>query len=166
MTAAAASAASSSLTVSGTVLATNGEPNPAGVVTARCVEGGTLYALHFTGLNPKAVYTVWGIVFTGGPNGIAVGSLGQPDGSQNVFRASAAGAAQFSLFVPGGGQTSFGLLGVPGFDTGSWPACMLGEGLLIVDGHTDGLTRGGVPGSGYPSEPFADAYDLMEFDLF
>ncbi len=160
------SAAPPSLTVAGTVLVTNGEPNPAGTAKVRCVNGGTLYTLHFSGLNPKDVYTVWGITFTNGPNGFAVGSLGSSDGSQNVFRASASGQAQFNLLVPAGGATSFGLLGVPVGDSGTWPACMIGQGLLIIDGHTDGQTHGGVPGSGYPTNPFADSYDLMELDLF
>jgi hypothetical protein len=164
--AAGLAAAVPSLTTTGTTLFTNGEPNPTGVATARCVNGGTLYTLHFSGLNQKAVYTVWGITFTDGPNGFAVGSLGRPDGSQNVFHASASGEAQFSLLVPAGGPTSFGVLGVDVGDSGTWPACMIGHGLLIVDGHTDGKTHGGVPGSNYPTDPFADSYDLMEFDLF
>src|SRR5438093_9606968 len=67
--AAGLAAAVPSLTTTGTTLFTNGEPNPTGVATARCVNGGTLYTLHFSGLNQKAVYTVWGITFTDGPNG-------------------------------------------------------------------------------------------------
>jgi hypothetical protein len=43
---------------------------------------------------------------------------------------------------------SFGELGVDVGDSGTWPACMIGQGLLIIDGHTDGKTHGGVPGSG------------------
>ena len=164
--AAGVSAEPTSLASTGVVLATNGEPDPAGVANVRCVEKGTSYGIRLTGLNPKAVYTVWGIVFTDTPNGFAVGSLGESDGSQNVFRASSSGTAQFNLLVRPGGPLSFGVLAVPGFaDPGIWPRCMIGNGLLIIDGHTDDLGHGGVPGSGYPENAFADSYDLLQFDL-
>jgi len=164
--AAGSSAEPTSVRSTGVLLDTRGEPDPAGVAKVRCVEKGTSYGIQLTGLNPKAVYTVWGIVFTDTPNGFAVGSLGAPDGSQNVFSASSSGTAQFNLLVRPGGPLSFGVLAVPGFDDpGVWPQCMIGKGLLIIDGHTDDLSHGGVPGSGYPENAFADSYDLMQFEL-
>lgn len=119
-----------------------GEINASGTATLRCVEQGTLIVAHVSGLAPKAVYTLW-LITTG-----AKGAAGAAEGSQNIVQASASGDGQFSIFVRPSDTGSF----TPGVH---WPDCVDGSNLirLVVDGHTDGLSHGGVPGP--------DNYDLM-----
>jgi hypothetical protein len=131
-----------------------GETNAIGTATLRCrdqdedeaedqdEEQGTRIDVKLSGLLPHGVYTLW-LITTG-----AKGAAGASDGSQNVVRASRSGHAKFRIFVRPSDTGSF----TPGVH---WPACVDGSNLikLVVDGHTDGLGHGGVPGP--------NNYDLM-----
>lgn len=140
-------AASEAAVVSGMLFSTAPEVNATGKARIICVDKGTLYVVHLTGLVPKRVYTLWGFTATGR------GALGAADGSENFFTSSASGEGQLSLLVPPGGRASF---------TGVWPECALTSRspaprafFLILDGHTDNQTHGGVP--------FPNNYDVMRF---
>src|SRR5207247_7434005 len=61
-----------------------------GTATAKCDSKGTHITVHLSGLIPHGVYTMWVLVGAGNDG---VGSLGKPDGSQNVFHVSASGEA-------------------------------------------------------------------------
>lgn len=110
-----------------------------GEASLRCVDKGTQYVLHLSDLVPKGVYTIWNFIFVDGALAGA-GPLGLPDGSENVFRASAAGEGQLSLIVAGGTPTAFG---------GPMPDCALTDlsgSTLIAAYHMDGNTWGSSPG--------------------
>lgn len=133
-----------------------GETDATGRATLRCVRGGTLLTAHFTGLAPKGVYTIWII----GNAGFASGAAGPSDGSKNWFRASG-DRGEHSFRESEGGEGELSLLVRPG-DQGSfnglnWSGCIDSSSLkvLVLDGHTDGLTHGGRPGP--------NNYDAMLF---
>lgn len=103
-----------------------------GVGKVTCVNKGTLYNLHFSGLIPKGVYTVWNFTATG------AGALGAADAIQNAFTASASGEGQISVLVPAGAPMSFG---------GVMPACSLDGGIfMVLNYHIDQMTFVGNPG--------------------
>lgn len=108
-----------------------------GRLSIKCVAEGTLYTAHLSNLTPRGVYTAWNFVFVNGAF-VAGGPLGTGDGSQNGFRASAAGEGQLSLIVPEG--TAFPN-GTP------MPACGdLSSVTIIAAYHMDGQTHGPGPG--------------------
>jgi hypothetical protein len=126
-----------------------------GEAHAMCTGDGTWFTLKMKGLIPGGLYTVWigpfvgeGMLLNpdGGPdfsNGPGLGALGQPDGSENSFYASADGKAELSVFQPAGPLSAFG----------SMPACLFGETegqqitqvILTLALHLDGKTYGPVP---------------------
>ncbi len=130
-----AAAAATPTTLTGSVInPVQGEDNATGSVTLRCVNQGTLLSAHFSGLAPKAVYTIW-VIGT-----VTRGAAGPNDGSQNVFTSSAAGTGGLTLLISPSDLGSF---------TGTnWPGCIDASNLnvVVLDGHTDGLSHGPVPG--------------------
>ena len=124
---------------------TLGEFNKAqGYGEVKCINTGTHVTLHFKGLIPNGVYTVWTVTFQ--PPGfeetlsnvIGIGALGPGDGSQNSFTASPAGTASLSTTMPAGTMSEFGSVGPclgSEFEIQFWTIY-----------HMDGLTHGGSPG--------------------
>src|SRR6185503_11846439 len=84
-----------------------------GTAMVKCVQKGTHVVIQLSGLIPNGVYTIWVGVFQAPgltpdySNIIALGALGQPDGSQNAFVASAHGEAVISAFQPSGPLSAF-----------------------------------------------------------
>lgn len=110
-----------------------------GQASLRCLNKGTQYVLHLSNLVPRGVYTIWNFFFVDGAFA-GGGPLGLPDGSENIFRASASGEGQLSLIVEGGTPTP---LGAP------MPECVLADAigtLLIAAYHMDGDTWDSGPG--------------------
>ncbi|HZM91750.1 MAG TPA: hypothetical protein VFF31_34840 [Blastocatellia bacterium] len=109
----------------------------------KCGKRGTHVVLQVSGLIPNGVYTVWVGTFQAPgltpdfANLIGLGSLGAPDGSENVILASSQGTAQLSVFHPAGDFSMFGS-----------SECLSEEFevLLWLPLHLDGQTHGGVPG--------------------
>ena len=114
-----------------------------GSALIKCGQRGTHVVLQLTGLIPNGVYTVWVATFQAPgltpdfANMIGLGSLGAPDGSENVVLASPRGTAALSVFHPPGDLSIFGSTD-----------CLSDEFevLLWVPLHLDGQTHGGVPG--------------------
>ncbi len=131
----AAAAAAAPTTLNGSVLdPAQGEDDATGSVTLRCVNKGTLLTAHFAGLAPKAVYTIWVIGTT------TLGAAGPSDGSQNFFTSSSAGTGALTVLISPNDLGSF--------TQTNWPDCIDASNLAVVvlDGHTDGLSHGPVPG--------------------
>jgi hypothetical protein len=111
----------------------------------KCVQKGTHVVIQLSGLIPNGVYTIWVGVFQAPgltpdySNIIALGALGQPDGSQNAFVASAHGEAVISAFQPSGPLSAF--------DDRDSTGCLLDEFevLFFVGLHLDGQTHGPTP---------------------
>lgn len=118
-----------------------------GTATVKCINRGTHSVLHFSGLIPKGVYTVWLFVFAnGGPPTppTAVGALGNSDPSddtfENSFTASESGEGQLSLIQQEGVlSANNGPIAACWLDT--YPAVR-----LTLAYHIDGQTSGPVPG--------------------
>lgn len=114
-----------------------------GTAGIKCGRRGTHAVLQLSGLIPNGVYTVWVATFQfpgltpDFANLIGLGALGAPDGSQNVFVASANGTAALSVFHPPGDFSIFGSTD-----------CLADEFevVLWIPLHLDGQTHGGVPG--------------------
>lgn len=110
----------------------------------KCVGKGTLVTLHFSGLIPNGLYTIWNAQFDPPFDGtfnnlIGLGALGPNDGSKSAFTASASGEGQISVIVPPGDLSMFG----------SIDGCLTdNESHLIGHYHTDGQTHGPVFGPG------------------
>jgi hypothetical protein len=120
-----------------------------GTATMQC-EGnrGTRVTINASGLLPNGVYSAWVVLFGPGPaapdgsNLLGVGPVGRPDGSQNVFHASAGGTAQLSVVTP---ASALGCLAY------SVSTCLLstagvGEVQIHIAYHLDGQTHGSCPG--------------------
>ncbi len=115
-----------------------------GYAQVKCINAGTHVVMHFKGLIPNGVYTVWVVTFQSPgfeetlSNVIGVGALGAGDGSQNSFTASAAGTASLSATMPTGAMSEFGTVG----------SCLGSEYEIQFWSiyHMDGLTHGGSPG--------------------
>ncbi|MCA1829208.1 MAG: hypothetical protein ABR567_09405 [Myxococcales bacterium] len=119
---------------------------PRGRASVKCVERGTHAVLELTGLIPFGVYTVWNVVFRAPgfdpsfANLIALGAIGESDGSQNSFVADSTGAGSVSAITPGGPLSAFG----------SIAGCALAgefEFHLVGAYHIDGRTHGETPGA-------------------
>lgn len=114
-----------------------------GSALLKCVQRGSHVVLQLSGLLPNGVYTVWLATFQSPgvtpdfANMTGLGALGAPDGSENVFLASANGTATLSVFHPPGDLSMFGSTG-----------CLSDEFevALLIPLHLDGQTHGGVPG--------------------
>ncbi len=116
-----------------------------GTISASCVHKGSHTSIHFTGLIPKGVYTVWLIVYgNGGPPQppTAAGTVGTslPDDPRikNVVIASESGEGQVSLITEEGQLSIFG----------PFDGCLLDgpETHIELVYHHDGNTNGPVPG--------------------
>jgi hypothetical protein len=115
-----------------------------GEAHAQCVQGGTLVRLKLSGLVPHGVYSIWVATFVSPGHtpdfsaNIGLGALGNPDGSENHFVASADGTGELSVVHPGGTLSVFGAVS----------DCLLEqyEVVLFPGLHLDGQTHGGSPG--------------------
>jgi len=115
-----------------------------GEAHAQCVAGGTLVRVKLKGLVPHGVYTIWVATFTAPGLTldfsaiIGLGALGQLDGSENHFVASANGTGELSVVHPAGALSEFGAVS----------DCLLDdyEVALFLGLHLDGQTHGGSPG--------------------
>lgn len=112
-----------------------------GTATVSCNASGTHAALDLHGLIPNGVYTAWNLVFKDPgfdptfANLIGLGAVGSADGSQNVFRSTAAGDAKLSATTPGGMLSTMGSIG----------SCALTdefESHVVAAYHIDGQTHG------------------------
>lgn len=127
-----------------------------GQATVECVDGGTAVTVELTGLVPNELYSVWinlfespGFVDTRNlsdatQNRVGVGSLGSPDGSENVFRARGS-TGSLEVFHPNGDLSLFG----------SVEDCLLSEYEVHLVGifHLDNQTHGGFPGPRHRCAP-------------
>ena len=115
-----------------------------GEAHAQCVPGGTLVRVKLRGLVPHGVYTIWVAPFVAPgltldfAGIVGLGALGNPDGSENHFVASADGAGELSVLHPAGALSVFGAVS----------DCLLEdyEVVLFPGLHLDGQTHGGSPG--------------------
>jgi len=117
-----------------------------GTIAAKCVNKGSHASIHFTGLIPKGVYTVWLVIFDGPPPPPNVGALGTsiPDDPRigNDFMASESGQGQISLITEAGGLSV----------RGRFDGCFLDEdedrrqAEIHLVYHHDGMTYGPMPG--------------------
>lgn len=113
----------------------------------KCINTGTHVVVHLRGLIPKGVYTIWIMTLKSpGFNGTfanlnGVGSLGAPDGSQNVLtvKGDDHGTADLSVTTPAESLSIFGAV----------PSCWSGVYEVMLSGayHLDGLTHGPTPGN-------------------
>ncbi|MEN8374622.1 MAG: hypothetical protein ABFS34_04175 [Gemmatimonadota bacterium] len=148
------------------------QPNIQGTTVAKCVNGGTQINVHMTGLQPKALYTIWivelespGFAVAGFDAIIGLGALGNQtpagpnDGYKNVFRASTSGVGQITKYHPAGPESVFG----------EAPSCLTDPALLfefhvVGNIHADGLAWGPVPWPGFPApEPPEFGFDEFAF---
>lgn len=141
-----------------------------GIVNIQCTGKETHVNLTAHGLIPEGLYTAWVIVFEDpgfdfgsrnifpfGADGTAAehvtgaGSLGSPDGGENIFRANNAGNAALTAKHPAGDLGIFGSVG----------NCLLDEFEvhIVGDYHLDDTTHGPIPGKpGVHIEQFAAAF--------
>lgn len=126
-----------------------------GRIRLKCVEKGTHVSMHLSGLVPKGLYTVWVVAFEKpgfnaeeralGPaleNIVGSAPLGDNDGGENVFRASASGEAQVAAIDEPATFTG------PAFiEPGTSERCLLDHFEVHVIGalHIDGETHGPAP---------------------
>ena len=82
-----------------------------GSASVRCHAGGTTISVDLRGLIPGGLYTIWNVTFSAGGELIGVGVVGPPDGSGNVFRASADGTGRLSATTAGGDLSMIGSIG-------------------------------------------------------
>lgn len=73
-----------------------------GTAKVKCINTGTHSVLHFSGLQPQGVYSVWLLLVNPAPPPTykGVGSLGRTELSNNGFMTSAAGEGQLSVTTP------------------------------------------------------------------
>jgi hypothetical protein len=90
---------------------------PTGEASVKCLDHGTHVTLHVSGLIPNGVYTVWVLTFRAPgfdptlSNLSAVGALGTPDGTRNVFTASSRGAGDITAITRFGPLSMLGSIG-------------------------------------------------------
>jgi hypothetical protein len=112
-----------------------------GKASVECISMGTHSTLHFSGLVPNQVYTVW--LFIVNPNPpfeyLGAGSLGRTDPSENFFTANAGGEGEISRTTPAQMLSAFGQVG----------PCFLDSVVEIhLVYHLDEMTHGHLPGPG------------------
>lgn len=124
-----------------------------GRIRLKCLKKGTHVSMHLSGLVPKGLYTAWVVGFDGPfvndralstafQNLIGSAPLGDNDGSESVFRASASGEAQVSAINEPGGFTG------PGFiEPETAERCLLDHPEVHIIGalHIDNETHGPKP---------------------
>ena len=99
---------------------TLGEYNAvAGRASVKCINTGTHSVLHYSGLQPNGVYSVWIFIPnpTPPPGALGVGSLGRTELSENHFMASEGGQGQISRTTPEEDLSVFGHVGQCFLDT-------------------------------------------------
>jgi hypothetical protein len=116
-----------------------------GTATASCTAAGTKAELALHGLIPNAVYTGWNLVFKAPgfdptfANLTGLGAAGSPDGSQNIFRSSAAGDATLSAITPAGSLSMMGsIMGCALTEEFEWHVV----GAYHIDGQSHGPQMG------------------------
>lgn len=136
-----------------------------GQALVKCTERGTHVVIQLSGLVPHGVYTIWVLTFEAPgftfdfAHWIGGGSLGTPDGTQNVVVASPNGRAAISVFHPGGALSEFGEV----------TDCLLDEFEFVLWGlyHLDGMTFGPSPvpepPEAAPLNPFCFVADQFAF---
>ncbi|MEP6569883.1 MAG: hypothetical protein ABJC10_08925 [Acidobacteriota bacterium] len=110
-----------------------------GRATVKCINTGTHSALHYSGLQPNGVYSVWIAVPNPSPPPpyIGIGTLGITALSVNHFIASEAGEGQISRTTPEEDLSVFGHVG----------QCFLDTPIeLHLVYHIDQMTHGFTPG--------------------
>ena len=111
-----------------------------GRVVANCIQSGTHTAIHFSGLLPKATYTVWLFVVNPSmppPLYLGAGTLGRTERSENSFTTSEDGEGQISLTTPEEDLSAFGHVG----------SCFLDSTVEVhLVYHSDGQAHGPLPG--------------------
>jgi hypothetical protein len=109
-----------------------------GSAKVKCISTGTHSVLHFSGLVPNGVYTVWLLIFgNGGPDPTAAGALGTTNPIENFFTASASGEGQLSVTTPEEDLSAFGHVG---------PCWLNSPAQLHLVFHSDNQTHGPEPG--------------------
>lgn len=103
-----------------------------------CQRRGTHTVMHFSGLRPNGVYSIWIVLPDAMPGPpIGVGSLGRPTGTDNTFVASDSGEGQITASTPEEDLSIFGHVG----------QCMLDAPLAFeLVYHADNATHGPDPG--------------------
>ena len=112
-----------------------------GSASVQCISMGTRAVLHFSGLVPNQIYTVW--LFLVNPNPpfdyLGAGSLGRTDPSENFFTANAEGEGEIARTTPAQMLSAFGQVG----------PCFLDNVVEIhLVYHLDEMTHGRLPGTG------------------
>ncbi len=107
----------------------------------KCIRRGSHSVMHFNGLRPNGVYSIWIVLFGAEPGPpIGVGGIGRDGPYENGFTADADGVGQIGRITPEQDLSIFGHVG----------PCMLDSPLVLeVVYHGDGLLHGGDPGPGY-----------------
>jgi hypothetical protein len=108
-----------------------------GSAKVKCISTGTHSVLHFSGLVPNGVYTVWLLIFNGGPDPTAAGALGTTNPIENSFTATAAGEGQLSVTTPEEDLSAFGHVG---------PCWLNSPAQLHLVYHSDNQSHGPEPG--------------------
>ena len=109
-----------------------------GTAKVKCIGTGTHSVLHFSGLQPRGVYTVWLFVFAnGGPDPTDVGALGTTNPIENFFTASASGEGLLSVTTPEEDLSAGGHVG---------PCWLSSPVQLHLVYHSDNQTHGPLPG--------------------
>lgn len=112
-----------------------------GRAAVKCIRKGTHSVLHFNGLRPHGVYSIWIVLLDSVPGPpIGVGGLGRNDPFDNGFTADANGVGQIARTTPEQDLSIFGHVG----------PCMLDAPFVLeMVYHADGLLSGGDPGPSY-----------------
>jgi hypothetical protein len=106
-----------------------------GKASVQCISMGTRAMLHFSGLVPNQIYTVW--LFLVDPSPFGAGSLGRTDPSENFFTANAEGEGEISRTTPAQMLSAAGQVG----------PCFLDDVVEIhLVYHLDEMTHGHLPG--------------------
>ena len=107
-----------------------------GTASVKCINKGTHSVLHFSGLVPNGVYSLWLILFDGSTF-VGAGALGPTNPIENSFTATPSGQGQLSVTTPEQDLSIEGHVG----------ACWLDVPVeLHLAFHSDNQTHGAVPG--------------------
>jgi hypothetical protein len=110
----------------------------ASTASVKCVNKGTHIVLHFEGLIPNALYSMWLFVRLTATSPIDVGKLPSRTSDGHVFVSNAAGKGTISVIAPAG----------PLSISGEIPGCLFAfeDFSLNLAYHSDGHLYGNVPG--------------------
>ena len=112
---------------------------PTGRASVDCQKRLTQSVMHFSGLHPGGVYTIWIVLPDSVPGPpIGVGSLGRTGLNENTFVADDQGEGNITARTPGEDLSIFGHVG----------QCMLDAPLVFeLVYHADNQSHGGDPGN-------------------